>query len=148
MVKLLVEAGSLVNNGFLMACEKNNLDIVMYLISKGANINVKTTDSSMTGLCFAAKNGYFNIVKILLAINADVNIVNILNNTPLNYACIRKHKEIIKILIYAGDDVIWNLLISVGIEVNIQNKNNNISLHIVCERQYLEIVKNINSFRS
>ena len=49
----------------MYASRKNQIEIVKYLISKGAKIN-KVENDGWTALMYAAKKNYTEIVKILL----------------------------------------------------------------------------------
>src|SRR5687767_4180833 len=50
------------------------LPIVEYLLSKGANVNARDTQSHETALSNAVKRGHVDIVKMLLAAKADVSL--------------------------------------------------------------------------
>jgi ankyrin repeat protein len=53
----------------------------------------------MTGLHIAAKKGYTDIVKLLIDYGADINSKDCLGRSPLYYAVVEKHTEIVKILV-------------------------------------------------
>ena len=55
-----------------------------------------------SSLHFAAANGHTEIVKLLIAANAEVNAVNNLQKTPLHLAARSGHTEIVKLLIENG----------------------------------------------
>ncbi len=64
------------NNPLLLAVDKNDIDTVILLIKKCADINAKNADD-VTPLALAIMKGnneYFEMVKLLLSSNADVNI--------------------------------------------------------------------------
>lgn len=56
--------------------EKNAVDIVEYLLNNGANPNMQNDSNGDTPLILASDKGYANIVTLLIAKDADVNIVN------------------------------------------------------------------------
>ena len=59
-------------SGLMRGCETDDIELVKYLITKGAN--VKATDlKSRTLLHFAAANGQVSAVKCLLENSADIN---------------------------------------------------------------------------
>ena len=57
-----------------MAANKNQLEAVKYLVSKGGDINYIHPLSHNTALHLAAFNGFDDMVKLLAASGADVNI--------------------------------------------------------------------------
>ncbi|PSN57938.1 hypothetical protein C0J52_00197 [Blattella germanica] len=63
------------------ACHDGNADIVKFLISKGAHVNVQS-DYRLTPLHAAAHCGQENIYKILVEAGADEGIVDCLGMTP------------------------------------------------------------------
>ena len=73
----------------------NNLPVVEYLISKGANVDAKDNDS-WTPLHFAANNHRPEIVKYLVSKGANKNIKNTDGKTPYDYADIDEIKNILK----------------------------------------------------
>ena len=105
MVKYLVESGADVNannnkditpliflfhetkdnsfrfNGF--AETKNRQEIAIYLVEKGAKVNVNESKTMKTPLHYAVKNGYYELVKLLVNKGADVNAIDIYMQTPL-----------------------------------------------------------------
>jgi ankyrin repeat protein len=53
-----------------------NINAISFLLSYGADINVKSSRDSMTPLMCAAQNGRISAVKFLLSRGADVNLKN------------------------------------------------------------------------
>ena len=58
-----------------------------------------------TPLYLACKNGYLEIVKILIENNACLEMTCDDDSTPLHIACENNHLEIVKFLITEGVDV-------------------------------------------
>jgi ankyrin repeat protein len=64
---------------------KKEMDIIKYLISKGADLN-KQNIWGKTALIIAIEENYYNVVKYLVLIGADVNIKDKKGYTALSYA--------------------------------------------------------------
>ena len=67
-------------------------EIVVLLIAKGANLNVKD-DRGRTPFHWAAYHGHKEIVELLIAEGADVNAQHDVGDTPLDEAIYYKHPE-------------------------------------------------------
>jgi ankyrin repeat protein len=57
-----------------------------------------------TALHSAAQRGHKEIVELLLANGADVNVTNRWGQTPLHYAVVFRHEEVVRALLNAGAD--------------------------------------------
>ena len=74
------------NKEFLIACEDGKLDVVKKMIkSKKININFQL-DNNKTGLIHASKVGNYDIVKLFVENNVDMNIQDVNKNTALMFA--------------------------------------------------------------
>ncbi|OUM60551.1 hypothetical protein PIROE2DRAFT_46137, partial [Piromyces sp. E2] len=70
-----------------LACQKNNENIVKYLVEQpSANVNTQNKNGN-TALHLACQNKNENIVKCLIEKGANVNTQNKDENTPLHLAC-------------------------------------------------------------
>lgn len=86
-----------------VAAEHNHVDIVMYLIDKGSNINAGDGKSGRTLLHFAAENNNIELMKILLkqdSVNVDAKSYN--GCTPIMLAHARSNTTIVELLTQAG----------------------------------------------
>jgi len=122
------------NNSLILASYSGNEQIVEMLTRNGANVNQKDADER-TPLIIAAKQGYKSIVSMLIAKGADINakdkylstaltyspsyeIADLLikngahinernhrGETPLIFATINKHKDVVAFLISNGANV-------------------------------------------
>lgn len=86
------------------AAEKGHLELVEFLISKGADVNAKNVEDE-TPLHYSAGYGCKDIVKLLVSKGAAVNEKTKRGHTPLSYATMRNQVDIIKFLIANGADV-------------------------------------------
>lgn len=80
--------------------ERNNIEGVKALLSKGADVNEKKRESKAP-IHVAAEHGNIEILRLLIEAGADVNIraKNFEDWTPLFFA---KDPEVAKILVQAG----------------------------------------------
>ncbi len=83
--------------------EKKRIDIVKFLLEKGADIN-KTDKDGWTALHWAAWSGMGNIVDLLLNSNANVNTLDKNGQSALMVASIRGNNEIVSMLLAKGAD--------------------------------------------
>lgn len=137
-------------NPLHIAAFSNNLNLVYWLLSEGANINEKDSSES-TPLHFAVVNGNLGMIKLLLKMGADVNISNDCMQTPLLIAFMFRRLDIMRLLITQGADVniknatgdtvldyakrsndieVINLLKDCGIDVNVEDKNDQLTVDL------------------
>lgn len=87
---------------FLEACKSNLESMALFLITKGANMNVYDTKTKNHAIHYAAKHGKMNLCYILLLNKIDVNVLNSKLQTPTIYAAKFGHLEILKLLFSLG----------------------------------------------
>jgi ankyrin repeat protein len=113
-VKLLLQQGTDVNarerdmtTPLLRAVLEGNKEIVAFLLTKGAEVEVRNAWPGGTPLYYAAEKGHKEIVELLIAKGTGVNPrVNYpAGDTPLHAATRGGHMEIVKLLIKNGADV-------------------------------------------
>ncbi|MBD2302887.1 ankyrin repeat domain-containing protein [Nostoc sp. FACHB-190] len=110
VVRLLIDSGSCVNNGYylplILAAEIGNIDIVRILVEAGADVNAQQGNPpSISSLAMAAAYNRNKIVKYLIQIGAEVNICNCDGWTPLMYAVAKGYMDTTLILLEAKADV-------------------------------------------
>jgi len=168
----------------MVAAGKGHRDIVELLITNGAEINAKDSlnDDEIaeriaamvgailpeggavekTALHLAAVGGHKEVVELLIANGADVNVMDAAGQTPLYYAVSRGHKESTELLIAEGVDVnakdsdgvaplhmaihlgykeVAELLIAEGADVNAKDNNRRTSLHYAAFKGHKEIAE-------
>lgn len=79
------------------AAMDDRTEIALYLIEKGANVNV-VDGFLMTSLMWAANNGNTMLVKALLEKGADKEMVSVQGFTALSAAKDKGHEEIVRLL--------------------------------------------------
>ncbi len=96
MVKLLVENSANVNVGLPIAVNKNLASIAEYLILKGADFSDKEL------VLKVVKSSYIATLDILIKYNANLNIVDTKNNTPLHIGATIYNERLVQNLIATG----------------------------------------------
>ncbi len=137
MVKLLVDNGANVNlinmykPALISAVESNNIEIVEYLLNKGADVNIKV-DNNYSAISYPNN---IEIVKILVSKGADVNFKNSYNSTPLMWATNK------------GDLAIVKYLINNGADINLQNDDGSKAIDIAIANGHKKIVKYLENIK-
>ena len=80
----------------ILSSQQGNLDVVAFLLDRGARVNDAMTDGK-TALLMACKNGHTGIVKILMARGADQSLKSN-RQSPRDVANTNGHTEIVQIL--------------------------------------------------
>ena len=89
---------------YLQACEENNNSLVRELLSSGADVNWRRDANGWSGLHFAARYNYGELLELLLAqTGVDVNIRDNDNETPLMVACSWGRENIVRRLSQVTD---------------------------------------------
>jgi ankyrin repeat protein len=144
-----------------VAVIEGNIEIVEYLVSQGADINIKD-GSGETPLQIAIHEGKLELIKFFLSKKADVNMKDYFNETSLHEAVNKGEIEIVKLIVAHGADLnaknnlketplfyavknnysdIAKYLISKGSEVNTKDLGGRSPLHEAAYQGDLDIVK-------
>jgi len=131
------------------AANSGHIEIVKYLLSKGADIHAKTK-ANTTVLHYAALKGSLEIVKLLVEKGVEIDIKNVQVTTPMYYAASGGHREVVQYLIDKGAKVdaldreegtplhfaaknghtkTIEVLIEMGADVNIKNSSGQTPYH-------------------
>lgn len=136
MVKLLVSKGAKVDAAdednatpLMNAVDNGYFEIAQYLVSQGANVNVKTKEGGVTPLHLAVYKGNMQMAEYLLSKKAKVNEKTAANQTPLMFGAARGSVEIVK------------LLISNGSSINEKDKDGNTALMLTDNPEIINILK-------
>lgn len=95
--------GTMINYGREFTDEHMNM--INYLIANGANVDDSPTSGDLKGftpLIFAARENLTAIAKLLIEHGANVNAMNVYDQTPLSLAESAGHAEMIHLLISHG----------------------------------------------
>lgn len=99
------DAGDFGFTPFHAACETSHVEIVEFLLAKGADISLQA-QNGCNGLHLAAMTGQVEVTKILLKQHGiEVNAVNVEGQTPLLSATCNNHVEIVRLLLQKGADL-------------------------------------------
>ncbi len=101
------------------ACLEGNLDEVKQRIADGALINMQD-DNGLTPLCFAVQDKRYEIIRLLLSLEADTNLLDAHGNGVLWAATIGTKKNT-----FTEDLTIINLLLLHGANPHQLNKYDN-----------------------
>ncbi|KAH9893129.1 ankyrin repeat-containing domain protein [Xylariomycetidae sp. FL2044] len=74
---------------------------VEYLLTRGANVNIRASTKNLSPLYVAVYDGHLEVVKLLLEKGADPDS-RCETDTPLLSACLRGYLDIVKVLLQAG----------------------------------------------
>lgn len=97
------EFKGVISSALLRTLDYEKNEIALLLLGAGANVHERSVNG-WTPLHYAARNNNVAIVKSLVARGADVNAESkdAFKSTPMKCALIRKHKEIVEILLQSG----------------------------------------------
>ncbi|XP_071100543.1 ankyrin repeat domain-containing protein 50-like [Haliotis cracherodii] len=172
VVELLVHKGADVtlvdkdgNNILHLACQKNNVELVKYVLSQDmVGINDRGV-YERTPVMRAARNGYKEVVELLVHKGADVTLVDKDGNNILHLACQKNNVEMVKYVLSQdmvgindrgwyertpvmraaekGYKEVVELLVHKGADVTLVDKDGNNILHLACQKNNVEVVKYI-----
>nr|XP_004661577.1 ankyrin repeat and EF-hand domain-containing protein 1 [Jaculus jaculus] len=90
-------------------CREGVLEVVRAILERGGEVNAFDNDR-MHAAHFAAKGGYFDILKLLFAYNGDLGLIAMNGNTPLHYAAMGGFADCCKYIAQRGCDLKWKNL--------------------------------------
>ena len=132
------------SNEFISACEYGFIEIVEeYIKNKEIDINTEYCGCSLnhTGLMYAAINGHYEVVKLLLENGANPNIKALNGGTALILASAKKENtNIINILLDYGSDINEH-----GSDINSKNNKGYTALDYAIDKGYYELEKLLRS---
>ena len=112
-----------------IAAEKGNIDVAMFLIENGANVNVADANGNTPLVFIINKTGNPKVTQRLLAKGASVNAQNRTGETALMYAA------------WHGYSAIVQLLLENRADVTLKNKQGNTALTLAESKGHQEIVE-------
>ncbi|KAM9249264.1 ankyrin repeat and EF-hand domain-containing protein 1 [Dugong dugon] len=91
------------------ASREGALELVRGILERGAEVNAFDNERHHAAH-FAAKGGYFDILKLLFAYNGDLGLIAMNGNTPLHYAAMGGFADCCKYIAQRGCDLKWKNL--------------------------------------
>ena len=89
------------NVPLILAARKNNIEIVKYLLVKGANINLQECNGD-TLLIVAAEQNNYEILKIALEYKPNLDLLDMIGESALHYIVKNNNIEYLEILLKEG----------------------------------------------
>jgi len=86
--------------------ERREIEVVKFLVSKGADVNAKNKDDNTPLHLAASWNGHIEVIEFLVSKGADISVTNVAGYSPL-MAAIRYNgnAEIAGFFIFKGTNV-------------------------------------------
>lgn len=136
-IKILVEnRGADVNymdfygvTPLMYAAQSGHDSVVMYLISKSADVNAESPDFKFSPLISAVKNDYLRTAEILIRNGADIDDQDVFGRTALHYAAIYGFESTADMLLYYDASVdIADVTGYTPLCYSVQNKSDSITM--------------------
>ena len=146
-------------NNKLNALQKESMELIRLLLSKGADINHKTNYGT-TVLHFAIQEKNTALIKFLVGKGADINIRNKKNQSAIYLAALNNQMDVVLFLLEKGAEIdqksaymllpaaakngnlaLTESLLEQKLNVNHKNANGNTALHEAAAAGKLEMVK-------
>jgi len=110
------------------AAYQGNSAMVQMLLDLKVNANVSYAKSLITPLMFAARQGHIEVVRLLLANKAEINLQNCAEQTALMEAAAAGHKDIVMLLLgFNADLTLKDMRERTALDLAKQNKHDHIA---------------------
>jgi ankyrin repeat protein len=86
----------------MVACQWNHLEIVRFLLDKGADIELSGRSCGRNALMYACLSGNARLVELILQRGAWIDATDCTGRTPLMMAATVGHTEIVRLLVKNG----------------------------------------------
>ena len=113
----------------ISACKGGDIEAVKTLIQAGIPLDFQESDRTWSALMFAADEGHLEIVKLLVAGGANVNLKASTGDTALIRAILSNSSLVVQFLLESKADS------------NLQGESGRSPLHIACAIQNVELVQ-------
>jgi ankyrin repeat protein len=102
---------------FHTAIQTENVEMVKFLMKKGANIQTKTTVSNWSPLHLSVTSLNADLINLLVMNGASMNEADVRGMTPLHVAAFQSKASILR----GQSNSVWDLLIKAGADPTIKN---------------------------
>ncbi|KAJ8730108.1 hypothetical protein PYW07_017146 [Mythimna separata] len=106
----------------MLSSSAGRVEVVKLLLSKGADVNKKTSVRDQSSLHYACSKGHLEVAKLLINADANVNGADYLGATPLHRAAAQGRAAIVELLLNAPQ-----------IKVDVCDSTGSTPLHLACE---------------
>ncbi|KAM8919812.1 ankyrin repeat and EF-hand domain-containing protein 1 isoform 2-T3 [Lycaon pictus] len=107
--KLSMTIPSTGRTALMEASREGVIELVRGILERGGEVNAFDNDRQHAAH-FAAKGGFFDILKLLFAYNGDMGLIAMNGNTPLHYAAMGGFADCCKYIAQRGCDLKWKNL--------------------------------------
>ena len=121
-----------------------NVELIKFLVSEGADVNMKGGNGQFTPLHLAVISGNMEIIKFFVSAGADVNAANAHGFTPLHWTTAGHYTNGET---YYADIEIAKFLVSVGADIHAKNKDGKTPLDTAKENGHTVAVEYLSSIR-
>ena len=111
---------------FHLACRERDVFVVRTLLKNGCRVSILSREEGECLLRLACREGDAFVVGTLLTSSCDMNCVDSAGFTPLMYATVNDHEEVVKKLILAGANLA------------IQSANSDTALHLAAKHNSIQ----------
>ena len=148
---------------FWRDCEGIDVEVLRLLVSKGLDMNAVNRYNRKTALHIACKMNKVELVKSLIAVRINMNILDDSGHIPLHIACDYGYTEIVQLLIENGANMnildefygsiplsiacegshteVVQLLVDGGAKINIRDKQGESPIFKACKKGHTEITQ-------
>ncbi|MBI5571182.1 MAG: ankyrin repeat domain-containing protein [Desulfomonile tiedjei] len=89
----------------MVACQWNRTGVVRFLLTNGADVNVRETQSGLNPLMYACLSGNPQLVSLILRKNPVVDSCDAAGRSALMVAATLGNAEAVKLLVQSGADI-------------------------------------------
>jgi len=146
------------------AAYRGNIELVSYLVNRGAAVSIPNTKESHTPLHWASLQGEIEICNTLIEQKAPINAVDANGHTPIFFAADNNRAVVVHMLIHCGADVriadqkgrtplhmaaakgfasVVALLVAAGALIDAQDEEGKTPLYVAAKYDRTEVVEDL-----
>jgi ankyrin repeat protein len=116
---------------FHSAIRSENIEMVKFLMKKGADIKLKTKGANWSPLHLSVSSLNVELINLLIMNGASVNEPDVRGMTPLHVAAFQSQSDVLR----AQSNQVWDVLVTAGADPNIRNNNGQLAEQILIKKQ-------------